>query len=91
MSKIALIATAEEVAQLRAIRDLRLAGQPYKAKKTAWFKQFRAKYGITYDGLLKVETEKEDRLGKVQYCSNNCPIKVAAELTQARDAGNDCA
>lgn len=91
-SKVPLVATADEVYELQEIRDLRLAGKTYKSKKTAWFKAFRARYGITYPGKIKVETENEALLGKVQYCSNNMPLKVDAELIQqVQNASNHSA
>ncbi len=73
---IPLVATAEEVKELQAIRDLRLAGRPYKEQKTAFFKRFRDKYGISTDSLIKIETDKPERLGIVQYVSNHAPVRI---------------
>lgn len=77
-TKIPLIATAEEVSQLQAIRDKRLAGQDYKVAKLEFFRQFRTKYGIKTDSRIKIETEKKDKLGVVQYTGNNAAVKVDA-------------
>lgn len=70
-AKVKLIATPAEVKELQAIRDLRLANKSYEAKKTAFFKKFRAKYGITTQSRIKVETEDPAKLGVTQYVSNN--------------------
>ena len=81
--KIALIATAEEVKELQAIRDLRIAGKAYKTQKTSWFKKFRAKYGITTSARIKVETENGDKLGLTQFCSNNATIQYDPSTVKA--------
>ncbi len=75
-------ATASEVQELQAIRDLRLSGQHYKGKKLEFFKRFRTKYGISSEILIKVETEDLKRLGKVQY-RNNRPVLIPEYLATA--------
>lgn len=76
VAKPTLVATPAEVKELQAIRDLRLADKPYMSKKTAFFKKFRAKYGITTGSLIKVETEDQAKLGVTQYISNNRFVTV---------------
>lgn len=78
MAKIALIATPEEVTYLQMIRDKRLAGQTYKTDKTAFFKAFKAKYGITSKTRIKIETEKAAKLGVTQYCGNSAKVMIEA-------------
>lgn len=79
--KIPLIATPEEVKELQAIRDLRLANKSYEAKKTKFFAKFRAKYSIPDTAArIKIETENEKCLGKTQYVGNNMVVKASQPL-----------
>lgn len=76
---VPLVVTPEEVLQLQQIRDRRLAGLTYKTAKSNFFKNIRARYKIQTKPKtrIKIETEKMDRLGIVQYCGNHKPVRVA--------------
>lgn len=78
-----LVVTPEEVLQLQQIRDRRLAGLNYQDAKTNFFNNIRTRYKIETKGKtrIKIETEKLDRLGVVQYCGNNKPVLVAEAIT----------
>ncbi len=78
---IPLVATPDEVRELQEIRDLRLAGRDYKERKFSFFERFRAAYKIPATGTrIKIETEDATRLGIVQWCDSNDPVKVSAKL-----------
>ena len=73
--KVPLVVTPIEVKQLQQIQKRRLAKEPYKAAKTAFFANIRARYKIQSQSLMKIETDNPLRLGVTQW-RNNKPVMV---------------